>query len=162
MYVQPCGMITPMRTDKHQWTWILVILYILLIFRNSLTVGSDSESLSMHVSEYLLAILKNISLYTSDIKVFNHYVRKLAHFTEFAGLGFLTYFSVRFSPFLRNKVLNFLLILFTVPFLDETIQRFVPGRGPGFHDMMIDACGCLFGALPAYLLLLIIRDILQS
>jgi VanZ family protein len=31
--------------------------------------------------------------------------------------------------------------------IDETIQMFVPGRGPGLLDVGIDSCGVLMGML---------------
>ena len=74
-----------MKPRKHWWIWILVGIYIWLIFRNSLMVASVSDALSSRVTHELMNILQHFGLY-ADFSTFHHYVRKLAHFTEFAGL----------------------------------------------------------------------------
>ena len=71
-------------------------------------------------------------------------LRKLAHFTEFACLGAL--FSWLFGM-LRKKAIFALPCGFAAASIDETIQRFVPGRGPSFYDVLIDTSGVLMGIL---------------
>ena len=80
-------------------------------------------------------------------------LRKIAHFTEFAALGALLSWLVRM---LRQK--NGELFVFpvaggvTVACLDELIQCFVPGRGPGLLDVGIDSAGVLLGMFLVFLL----------
>jgi len=141
------------------WVWLFVAAYIYFIFSNSLEVASASETLSEKVSTALLSILSRFSLYSSNFSLFNHYVRKLAHFSEFAGLGFLVSLAMHICPLFRSRFFNFTLFLVAVPFADETIQRYVPGRSPQFHDMLIDGSGFLFGAFFCYALILILMDL---
>lgn len=152
-------MIRHMKPRKHWWVWILVGLYIYMIFHNSMMVASASESLSLKVTHFFAAHIERFGLYVSDISTLNHYVRKAAHFTEFAGLGFLVTIAMHICPLFHSRFLNFALFLFAVPFADETIQRYVPGRGPSGWDMLIDGSGFLCGGLSAYILVLIIKDL---
>ena len=48
----------------------------------------------------------------------------------------------------RGRVLRAVacaLLLVTVPSIDETIQRFSPGRGPAVADVLLDCCGAAAG-----------------
>ena len=147
-----------MKLRKHWWIWILVGIYIWLIFRNSLMVASVSDALSSRVTHELMNILQHFGLY-ADFSTFHHYVRKLAHFTEFAGLGFLVVLAMHICPLFHHRSLNFLLFLFSVPFADEMIQLHVAGRSSQFTDMLIDCSGCLFGGFLCYVLFLILKDL---
>ena len=151
-----------MKRYKNIWIWLIVIAYIGFIFHNSLAVAVVSENASMRVSEILLRLLTHFSLYTNDINLFNHYVRKLAHFSEFALLGFLVGIAMNVCPIFKHKCLNFILFLIAIPFTDEMIQNFSEGRSPQFTDMLIDASGYLFGGLVIYIIFLIIKDIFRK
>ena len=69
-------------------------------------------------------------------------LRKLAHFTEFACLGALLAWLF---GMLRKPLLLALPGGFLIACADETIQRFVPDRGPAFKDVLIDTSGVLVG-----------------
>ena len=73
-------------------------------------------------------------------------LRKLGHFTEFACLGMLLWWM---GLLCRERPRFFppLLLGAIAAGLDETIQRFVPGRGPSLWDVGIDVCGVLLGIL---------------
>jgi VanZ family protein len=144
---------------RYWWVWLFVAAYIYFIFRNSLQVAAASETVSEKVTAVFLRILQRFTLYTSDFQMFNHYVRKLAHFSEFAGLGFLVSLAMHICPLFRSRFFNFTLFLVAVPFADEMIQRYVPGRSPQFRDMLIDGSGFLFGAFFCYALILILMDL---
>ena len=75
-------------------------------------------------------------------------IRKLAHFTEFACLGALLFW--RFGMLRRPKALAFCLGA-AAACIDEGIQMFVPGRGPGIRDVGIDCGGVLTGMIFLYL-----------
>ena len=75
-------------------------------------------------------------------------VRKCAHFSEYALLGFLTH-GLR-SSLPRESLLPFGLSVvwaMLAPCLDETIQLFVPGRAGLVTDVLIDLGGVLVGTL---------------
>ena len=73
-------------------------------------------------------------------------LRTLAHFTEFACLGLCLSWLVRMH---FRKTLHHLLIPllagFTAACIDETIQIFVPLRGPAIKDVGIDTAGVTVG-----------------
>ena len=144
---------------RYWWVWLLVAAYIAFIFHNSLEVAAASDSLSYAVAEKILRVMQRFSLYSSDTSLFNHYVRKAAHFTEFAGLGFLVSFAMHCCPLFKDRILNFTLFLVAIPFADETIQKFVDGRSSQITDMLIDGGGFLAGAFFCYVLILVILDL---
>ncbi|MCR5228797.1 MAG: VanZ family protein [Solobacterium sp.] len=147
-----------MKKRKHWWVWLFVALYIYFIFRNSMMIADVSSSVSSRFAQKLSAFLVRFGLYT-DYYVFHHYVRKFAHVCEFAGLGFLVTAAMHICPLFHSRFMNFVLFLFSVPFADETIQRYIPGRSSDFNDMMIDGTGFLLGGFVCYVLILIIRDL---
>ncbi len=147
-----------MKKKKKWWVWLIVALYIYWIFSNSLTVAEMSASASYKVTSKLAQWIQNIGLF-ADFDTFHYYVRKLAHFTEFAGLGFLVVVAMHICPLFKSRFLNFASFLVLVPLADELIQRFVPGRSPQFTDVLIDGGGFLAGGFIAYLIVLIFKDI---
>lgn len=74
-------------------------------------------------------------------------VRKTAHFTEYAVLGFLfcLYFQDQKYNFLRSVTATGLYAC-----TDELHQLFVPGRSGQLRDVVIDTCGGICGALMAF------------
>ena len=128
------------RTDKRiHFCAALLIVNILFIWGNSLLPGSVSGAISHWVRDVLSLILPGRPVNPDS----GHgLVRKLAHFTEFACLGAL--FAWLFGMF-RKGVMMALPCGFLVACIDETIQRFVPGRGPAFKDVLIDTSGALVG-----------------
>ncbi len=82
----------------------------------------------------------------------HHIVRKLAHFLEFALLGFLSYLLIRhlsrrlpaLVPWLRGSIPAGFCLLYAIS--DEVHQIFT-GRGPAVRDVLIDFSGSLTGIL---------------
>ena len=131
------------------WTILyatLSVLIICFIFGNSLKDGTESSLQSARVAEILRQILDPGRKIEEGL--FHFYVRKAAHFTEFAALGCClngTAVSLRKQ---RNH-LDFLKPLFiavSVAMTDEFIQRFT-GRTSSVRDVMLDSLGALFGIL---------------
>ncbi len=81
------------------------------------------------------------------------YVRKLAHFTEFAVLGILVARarSLYYPSMQKRCALALAPCGLAVGFLDETLQIFT-GRGPMIADVWIDGAGFLLGYLVVTLL----------
>ena len=128
------------RTDrKIRLCTTLLIVNILFIWGNSLLPGSVSGAISHFVRDILSFLFPGGS---SDPDSGHGIIRKLAHFTEFACLGalFAWLFGMLAKPFLVALPCGFL-----VACIDETIQRFVPNRGPAFKDVLIDTSGALLG-----------------
>ena len=128
------------RTDRRlRLCTALLIVNVLFIWGNSLLPGSVSGAISHFVRDILAFILPGSS---PDPDGGHGLIRKLAHFTEFACLGalFAWLFGMLAKPFPIALPCGFL-----VACIDETIQRFVPNRGPALKDVLIDTSGVLFG-----------------
>lgn len=113
-------------------------------FSFSLASGTASEATSGTVTQMLNGFLSALG---SPVVLGGHFVRKLAHFTEYFVLGVTA--TATLWGFLGGKGL-FLIPL--PPFLtaltdEQIIQRRVPGRGPSFLDVALDTAGGVTGAL---------------
>ena len=90
----------------------------------------------------------------------DHYVRKAAHFTEFAALGaFLLFDLYLFGVSRLWSVYHAFLSGFVFACLDELHQLFVPGRACMFTDVLIDAGGVAVGCVFALLVVLITEGV---
>ena len=76
-------------------------------------------------------------------------LRKIAHFMEFASLGFILFrcFLESRKKWMRSVVPVMLGVLAAA--LDETLQLFSPGRGSQLRDVGIDSGGVITGVLIA-------------
>lgn len=124
---------------------VLICMNLVFIWGNSLLPGDASDMLSRFVGRLAAWLFPNLEPTTPSG---NHILRKLAHFSEFACLGLLlTWLTgmLRNSP--RLSVLIPLFFGCMAACIDETIQRFVPGRGPSLIDVGIDTSGVALGVL---------------
>jgi VanZ family protein len=120
---------------------VLLILNIAVIWGNSLLPGSISGAISGWIRDLLASLFPGGS---EESDSGHGLLRKLAHFTEFSCLGaLLTWLLVLVQ---KHKALA-LPCGFLVACADETIQRFVPERGPSFRDVLIDTAGVTAGIL---------------
>lgn len=134
------------RTDKRLKLCVtLLVCNLVFIWGNSLLPGEVSGAFSDWVKAILEAILPGNQ---DDDSLGGGLLRKLAHFTEFTCLGLLL--GWLFAMLQKGKVLPFLCGVAAAS-LDETIQRFVPDRGPSVKDVCIDSCGVLTGIVLLYL-----------
>ena len=117
---------------------VLLVLILAFIWGNSLMPGVISQSISNFVQDLLMDSQLDINGNPQG----NGILRKFAHFTEFAALGMVLgwLFGMlgkgTLAPFLCGGL---------AACVDETIQVFVPGRGPSVRDVCIDSCGVLLG-----------------
>ncbi|MDD7673952.1 MAG: VanZ family protein [Oscillospiraceae bacterium] len=118
----------------------LIALNLALIWGNSTLPGG----VSMELSDGFLALLSQglpaLAVIGSTL------IRKLAHFSEFACLGLLLGWLLSpeggFRGFAAPALLGTLAAC-----VDETIQRFVPGRESSLIDVWIDIFGVCAGIL---------------
>jgi VanZ family protein len=132
---------------------ILLVLLYRLIFVFSGQDGEESGSLSAVISEKCAELLNAISgkhwtqnVLDSMAAYFEHPIRKLAHFSEYACMGVLLYGVWR--PWKERGRKLYLLIVcwvFVSAGADEFHQLFVPGRYGCFADVVLDTCGGVFG-----------------
>jgi len=131
---------------------LLVLLYM-LIFSFSAQDAEESGSLSRMISEKCVEFINNLSgrhwseaVMKSFAEYFEHPIRKLAHFSEYACMGVLLYVLWR-QWMNRGKMLYFLIVIwvFVSAATDEFHQLFVPGRYGSFADVLLDTAGGTFG-----------------
>lgn len=134
---------------------ILLLALYMLIFGFSAQDGETSGSLSRMISEKCVELFNNLSgghwtegFMQGLAEYFEHPLRKLGHFSEYACMGILLY--VLWSQWIkRGRKLYVLIVLwvFCSAALDEFHQLFVPGRYGSFADVLLDTCGGAFGML---------------
>ena len=83
-------------------------------------------------------------------------VRKLAHFSIYAALGFCASFTAGKRRLFSLKSLCVVLFGFIYAFSDEFHQQFVKGRSCEFRDMMIDTGGVVTGMAASFIVMLIV------
>ena len=119
--------------------WLLFVSWLILIFYFSNQPGSISSDLSNNV---LKTILNNLAI--SNFTVLAGILRKLAHFSEYFILSFLTLNLVK-----QYKVVSpydFILVMFFCFFYassDEFHQLFIENRTASFLDVLLDYSGSL-------------------
>lgn len=119
----------------------LIVANIVIIWGNSLLPGSISGAISGWVRDMIALLIPGKQ---QDPDAGHGLLRKLAHFTEFACLGGLLTWLL---AMLKKPKFAALLSGFLVACADETIQRFVPERGPRFTDVLIDTSGVATGII---------------
>ena len=119
---------------------VLLILNLVFIWGNSMLPAEVSQK----ISDCVLELLPESPDQPVQEEVESHLIRKLAHFAEFTVLGMLLSWL---AALLKRKWWLPILVGTVVACIDETIQMFVPGRGPGLLDVGIDSCGVLMGML---------------
>lgn len=133
------------RTKRRMAVCVALLIFLLtFIWGNSLLPGEVSGTFSAWVKDMLARLF---GLENADQDPAGHgLLRKLAHFTEFFALGLDLSWLMHM---LRRKKWQAALLALGCGFLaactDETIQRFVPGRGPGWMDVGIDTLGVALG-----------------
>lgn len=120
---------------------VLIAVNLCFIWGNSLLPGEISGAISEAVKNVIRWCLSFLGL-RSGGGGGGGLLRKVAHFTEFACLGGL--FTWLFSM-LRRPVLLAPGCGFLAACVDETIQIFVPDRGPSVFDVGIDTAGVAVG-----------------
>ena len=123
----------------------LLILNLAFIWGNSLLPGSVSGAFSDWVKELLMRLLPGGDEIGPEG---GGLLRKLAHFTEFATLGILLAWM---SAMRKRHGAMALLLGAAAACVDETIQMFVPDRGPSLWDVGIDTCGVITGMIVLHL-----------
>ena len=132
------------RTKKRMILCIcLLVCCLAFIWGNSLTNGEDSGNLSGGIMEWINTFLR---LDASGADTLHHFIRKGAHFTDFACLGLLLTWLFGMMGEKKGHLFCMpLLFGMMAACLDKTIQVFTPDRGPSPIDIWIDTCGVAAG-----------------
>ena len=129
--------------------WLCVAITAVSIFAFSAQPATQSDSVSKKITKKVVDIIpatkhKSESEKKEIVKKINNVIRKCAHYTIFLCLGA---FFLSFGK--KNTSLSLFFVCCAVCLIyaisDEVHQIFVPGRGPGVKDVLIDFCGALTG-----------------
>lgn len=136
---------------------VLVCLVACFIFSNSLLDGEESNRQSGVVMELLRKILDPNHSIAEE--TFHYFVRKGAHFSEFALLGVSLWLLMQSIKDRCGRFYGGMMLFaaLSVAVTDEFIQSFT-GRTSSVTDVLID----FSGALTAFLLLWIFGIILRK
>lgn len=126
---------------------LLTLGWLAFIFSNSLQTGVESGEQSHQVYEIVNTVTQSLGI---EKIITEYFIRKAAHFTEFAILSLLfcldlfafkivtirkkLYFSI---PILSSSIL----VCTCCAIIDETLQHFSAGRAPQIKDVAIDTSG---------------------
>jgi len=129
--------------------WLAVIVWITIIFSFSSQEAEQSNNLSINVTEVVVeTVQKFVPNKEFDVKTINHYIRKNAHFLVYMVLGLLLMNAISAHGYsLKTNTIIVIFLGVLTASSDEFYQSFIPGRGPGIKDVMIDTCGLLLGIL---------------
>lgn len=147
-------------TIRRKICLILTLLWAIVIFAYSAQAGAESEGTSRWAGTMFARIfVPGFDDWSETEQIefaekIDHPVRKVAHFTEYAILGFLV--AGTYATKDKSKKKNILIpwLLATIyAATDELHQVFVPGRDGNIKDVLLDSAGCIFGVTMMLLLL---------
>ena len=129
-----------------------LLAVLITIFILSAQNGEESSSTSGFFTRLIETILGQPANETV--------IRTLAHFCEFAGLGFL---MCNFLFALKDKLKPFWSFLFSLVYAitDEIHQIFVPERACQLTDLAVDSAGIVLGVV-AFCILIILKCKMQN
>ena len=140
-------------------SWLAVLATMTMIMTFSLQDSTES-------SETSKGIMKLIPFYNKIpeglLSVFHTIIRKMAHFSIYALLGFFAYNA--FSAVVPIKI-GFVYLISVgfasnYAFVDEFVFQYItPGRAPMLFDVGIDTFGATVGASIMLIILFIIKQI---
>ena len=133
---------------RKRWNIVLVLLLALtlaFIWGNSLLPRTESQEISRGLLAELCAALETVGLHIDPQN--DHWLRKLAHFGEFALLGAelcaLLFLNRRARP---QGFVNCAFAGLAVAVTDEALQL-ISNRGSQVQDVLLDFAGFLTGLL---------------
>lgn len=141
-------------------TFAPALLIMVMIFRFSAQNAAVSTWQSVtfterivHSVNYRLGMNWSPALQALYVEQAEGYVRKLAHFSEYAMLGLclaLPLYAYRIRGHRLPLTAQLLCSLYAIS--DEFHQSFIPGRTPQLRDVLIDSAGALLGILIGWII----------
>lgn len=128
----------------------ITFAWITLIFSFSLQPADVSSEMSsgfgkMLMETFVPGLLEELEAMPEEqMGLMHHLLRKCAHFTEYFVLGALMMLTLMQTAF-RYRIPTGIGACALVAVVDETIQRFVPGRSGQATDVMLDCVGAAVG-----------------
>ena len=133
--------------------WLLCLAVMYVIFMFSSATGEESEEVSQNLLSKIIEFIGNFITHNT--------LRKLAHFSEFAALGFCFTGAIYYT-FGKKKFYLPLIPSFLYAVSDEIHQYFVPERACRVFDIFVDTCGVITGIGIFLLITLIISKIAKK
>ncbi|MCR5722936.1 MAG: VanZ family protein [Lachnospiraceae bacterium] len=130
---------------------IPMVLVMVGIFVFSCMPGEESGNTSRGFLMTLAHIVEGIThkdFTTESIEAWHHFIRKGAHFTEYAVLGMTVVFAFWEKLKKAKKIIPVALgICAFYAATDEFHQHFVPNRVGSVSDVLLDSVGALTGTV---------------
>lgn len=132
---------------------IFAVMTTIFIFQNSLEIGAISSARS----EAFTALVNSYLSPMGFPALTNAVVRKMAHFAEYAMLGFWFTLCLRVytTRYIRHISWPLFLVL-GIANVDETLQLYVANRSGSVRDVWIDFFGGCSGILLGLLLVMLL------
>ena len=140
-------------------TFILIVLWMILIFYLSNQVSTESSKLSGGLTHKILEVLHMLDGKTIEQQeVIETIIRKLAHFFLYTLGGILILVHINLYKITdKRKVIISWIIGTAYAITDELHQLFVPGRSGEIRDVFIDSLGVIIGIIIIRLILKMIK-----
>lgn len=128
---------------------ILIIIWMITVFRFSNQGGTESSSTSAKVTKVIVDVVVNDKKEENKVQIANKIekvVRKFAHYTIYT-IGGVLIMNYAYTTDKTKKQQTFGSLLFGVFYAatDEVHQYFVPGRSARVFDVGIDTLGVITG-----------------
>ena len=143
-------------------SWVLVIIWMIVIFLFSSQTADDSSVLSGGISDRIIEVTEVVfpNVDTNE-DIFHNAIRNTGHFFLYLVLGILLMNALNinntkgYTPIIiRTKIISFLYAV-----SDEIHQIYVPGRSWEILDIIIDVLGAGAGIL---IYLVLIRNLAKN
>jgi VanZ family protein len=142
---------------------VLLVLVYFMIFSFSAEDADASSAVSVRVTRFLMQLYGKLfyggeaakDAVAAGVDETEAVIRKLAHFSEYFLVGFLSFGMLKLWMANTGKAVRLVFLqLVLSAALDEFHQYFVPGRYASVKDVMIDTAGGMAGL---FLVLCIIK-----
>ena len=142
---------------------ILIIIWMITVFRFSNQGGTESSSTSAKVTKVIVDVVVNDKKEENKVQIANKIekvVRKFAHYTIYT-IGGVLIMNYAYTTDKTKKQQTFGSLLFGVFYAvtDEVHQYFVPGRSARVFDVGIDTLGVITGIIIFTIIISIINKI---
>lgn len=116
-----------------------MLLWMLLIFLMSSFDATESANQSNFIVNIITDMFK-----IENIELLSFIIRKLAHFTEYLILGFLTINMLNKNDIAKKYIIAIIICIIYAS-SDEIHQIFIAGRCFAIRDILIDSMGAISG-----------------
>lgn len=150
-------------------SWLPAAILMIIIFGFSSKPADNSNESSLAIANSILTVYENSTnqqlqtdTRTQLLENINHFVRKAAHFSEYALLACA--FVLHLLSYRRSKtfhVTGSVILSAIYAATDEFHQTFIPGRSGQFSDVLLDTAGALAGAVFFVIILGLVKHFLQ-